>query len=207
MPDNDFIQPAKRELREMLLAERLGLSDARRRVLDRQLCAQVLGFMAERSGPRISAFLPFRGEPDLRPALGALQSAGRDIYLPVLGDGGMGFRRWAMDDELVPNRFGIPEPIGGVDLTPQELDWVLMPLLGFSATGTRLGMGGGYYDRTFAFRLAPGARQEPVLVGVAYGLQEVNSLPAQHWDVPLDSIITDFGVRHFRTSTGQPPPS
>ncbi|MEE4637217.1 MAG: 5-formyltetrahydrofolate cyclo-ligase [Wenzhouxiangella sp.] len=207
MPDNDSIQPAKRDLREMLLAERLGLSDDRRQVLDRQLCAQVLGFMAERPGSRISAFLPFRGEPDLRPVLGALQAAGRDIYLPVLGDAGMGFRRWVLDDELKPNRFGIPEPVNGADCPPQALDWVLMPLLGFSATGTRLGMGGGYYDRTFAFRLAPGASGRPVLVGVAYALQEVNSLPAQHWDVPLDTVITDFGVRCFRTLTGRPPPS
>lgn len=200
----DFpIQPAKRELRELLLAERLALPEARRRILDRQLCAHVLSFMAERPGPRISAFLAFRGEPDLRPALAALQAAGRDIHLPVLGEAGMEFRRWVLDDELVPNRFGIPEPVHGPLCPPEALDWVLMPLLAFSATGTRLGMGGGFYDRAFGFRLEPGVLQKPILVGVAYGLQEVNSLPAQHWDVPLDAIITDHGIRRFRMPAGR----
>ncbi|NDY96596.1 5-formyltetrahydrofolate cyclo-ligase [Wenzhouxiangella limi] len=207
MSEDTSTQPAKRALREMLLAQRLALPEARRRVLDRQLCAQVLGFMAERPGVRVAAFLPFRGEPDLRPALHVLQEAGRDIHLPVLVDAAMEFRRWESGEALVANRFGIPEPAHGRLCAPEQLDWVLMPLVAFSTTGTRLGMGGGFYDRSFAFRLQPGRPPGPTLVGVAYGLQEVNSLPAQHWDVPLDAIITDYGVREFRTQRGLPPAS
>ncbi len=203
MSEDTSIQPAKRDLREMLLAERLALPEARRQVLDRQLCAQVLGFLAERSGARISAFLPFRGEPDLKPVLNVLRESGRAIHLPVLAEAGMEFRRWVPGEELVPNRFGIPEPVHGDACPPDALDWVLMPLLAFSASGTRLGMGGGFYDRAFAFRLEPTVRPKPTLVGVAYSLQEVNSLPAQHWDVPLDAIITDYGVREFRTPAGR----
>ncbi|MFW5815853.1 MAG: 5-formyltetrahydrofolate cyclo-ligase [Wenzhouxiangella sp.] len=201
------IQPAKRELRGTLLAARLALPEARRQVLDRQLCAQVLGFMAERAGARVSAFLPFRGEPDLRPVLGVLQESGHELYLPVLLDAGMEFRRWRPDDELVANRFGIPEPVQGPVCAPEALDWVLMPLLAFSSRGTRLGMGGGFYDRAFAFRLDPAGGAGTRLIGVAYSLQEVNSLPAQHWDVPLDAIITDHGVREFRAPAGRAPPA
>ncbi|MFW6340759.1 MAG: 5-formyltetrahydrofolate cyclo-ligase [Wenzhouxiangella sp.] len=202
MSEQHASQSAKRELRERLLGERLALPEARRRVLDRQLCAQVVGFMSARPGERVSAFWPFRGEPDLIPALKVLHEAGRAVHLPVLAGSGMEFRRWRPDGALVPNRFGIPEPLDGELCAPDVLDWVLMPLLAFSATGTRLGMGGGFYDRTFAFRLGGPEPDGPGLVGLAYVLQEANSLPAQRWDVPLDAVITDFGLREFRSLGG-----
>lgn len=198
MLEDSALQQAKRDLRAALLAQRQALSPARRQALDRQLCARVLGFFSERPGELISAFWPFRGEPDLRPALSALHGSGRCVYLPVLVDQGMGFRRWTPDGAMSPNRYGIPEPVDGETCEPLALDWVLTPLVGFSATGIRLGMGGGFYDRTFAERnRAQGDRLTPVLVGMGYGFQEVDSLPAQHWDVPLDAVITDRGIHRF----------
>lgn len=103
---------------------------------------------------------------------------------------------------MVCNRFGIPEPRRSQRrLPPWLLQLVLMPLVGFDKRGGRLGMGGGFYDTTFAFKHQKmGAR--PTLIGLAHACQEVESLPLAHWDVPLNAIATD---KHcFSTSSAIP---
>ncbi len=188
---------AKVELRSRLIAARNQLHDHQRRRLDRQICAQLLRYLGELDYLDIAAYIAFRGEPDLSPALEVLHQAGRRIHLPIVRDQAMHFARWVPGTEMPKNRFGIPEPVNGRPCPTERLELVLMPLVAFSPAGTRLGMGAGFYDRCFSFRNehrdAP-----PELIGVAYSLQEVNSLPAQSWDVPLDGVITDLGVRLFR---------
>lgn len=187
----------KAELRARLLAERGHLHDHQRRRLDRQICVHLLRFLDERDCVNLAAFHPFRGEPDLMPALEALHHAGRRVFLPVVSEKLMRFCRWAPGCRMEANGFGIPEPVNGQEIAADKLELVVMPLVAFSATGTRLGMGAGYYDRAFEFALKhPDAG--PLLLGAAYSLQEVNSLPAQSWDVPLDAVITDRGRRVFR---------
>ena len=199
MQEDPSLQLAKHNLRATLLDERMAVSPERRRLLDQQICARLIGFLSEQPGDRVSAFWPFRGEPGLVPALEVLHEAGRRVCLPVLAESGMQFRSWHPDAGLMANRFGILEPQQGALVEPAELDWVLMPLVAFSPNGIRLGMGSGYYDRTFAFCRQLPAGAGPVLVGVAYSLQEVDSLPAQSWDVPLDAVITEQGVSTFRS--------
>ena len=111
--------------------------------------------------------------------------------LPVLHGEELRFAPWRPGDALVSNRFGIPEP----DISPssaldaEAMALVLMPLVGFDARGARLGMGGGWYDRTFAFRkLAPAP---PHLVGVGFDAQRVESLHTEEWDVLPDAICTE----------------
>lgn len=187
----------KSELRSRLLDYRTSLNDAQRRRLDRQICVHLLRLLDDRDSVDLAAFLAFRGEPDLGPALEALHHAGRRIWLPVVAGDAMIFRRWKPGAAMKPNRFGIDEPVGGTECPPEKLEVVLMPLVAFSPTGTRLGMGAGYYDRTFAFcRSRP--ESGPLLAGVAYALQQVDSLPAESWDVPLDAVITERGLRVFR---------
>ena len=103
------------------------------------------------------------------------------------------FAPWRPGDALVQNRFGIPEPDLAAEsmLAPEVLDAVLVPLLAFNRAGVRLGMGGGFYDRSFAFLNTAPRRPRPLLIGVAYGFQEDDSLQAQAWDVPLDYIATE----------------
>ena len=114
--------------------------------------------------------------------------------LPVVqGDATLRFAPWRAGDATVANRFGIPEP--AVDpastLDATELAVVLVPLVAFDDAGHRLGMGGGYYDRTFAFRRTTAA--PPWLVGVGYALQEVADAGARDWDVRLDAVVTERG--------------
>ncbi|MEE4329622.1 MAG: 5-formyltetrahydrofolate cyclo-ligase [Wenzhouxiangella sp.] len=188
----------KAALRNRLLAEREALGESQRRRMDRQICAHLLRFLDDRDYLTIAAFHAFRGEPDLMPALEALHHAGRRIHLPVVDtDRAMQFHRWRPGAPTTKNRFGIPEPVGTPASPVSSLELVLMPLVAFSIAGARLGMGAGFYDRAFEARLES-PDSGPLLVGVAYSLQEVDNLPVQSWDVPLDAVITDRGLKTFR---------
>jgi len=188
---------SKSAFRQQLLDHRQALHDRQRLPLDRRICVYLLRYLDDLDALNIAAFHPFRGEPDLLPAMVVLQQAARRIYLPVLSDPAIEFRRWQPGADLAKNRFGILEPHQGQVCPVESLDVVFMPLVGFSATGTRLGMGGGYYDRAFAdFIDRPGSG--PQRVGVAYGFQQLDSLPIEPWDVPLDAVITERGCQVFR---------
>lgn len=115
--------------------------------------------------------------------------------LPCLeDDGSLRFAPWRPGDALESNRFGIPEPALSPDarLSPQDMTVILLPLLAFDLEGHRLGMGGGWYDRSLAFRHHHPA--PPRLVGVGYAFQQVAKLPAEAWDVPLDAVVTEAGL-------------
>jgi len=145
----------------------------------------------------IAAYLAFDGELDPAPLLSLAQAQGKQTYLPVLQDTSpMVFAPLAADTAMAANRFGIPEPVVEPDalLSAQGLDLVLTPLVAFDDEGFRLGMGGGFYDRTFAFKRTTATG--PLLLGVAYALQE-RPVPHREWDIPLDGVITEQGIRDF----------
>ncbi len=187
----------KRELRTRLLEARGRLHPHQRQRADRLICASVLHLLEDRDCLDLAAFMPFRGEPNLIPALEALAEAGRRIWLPVVNADQMRFLRWRPGCRMRENRFGIPEPIEGRECAVEHLELVLAPLVAFSHKGTRLGMGAGFYDRTFAFARTDPSRG-PWMVGVAYIAQQVDSLPADPWDVPLGAVITERGLQDFR---------
>ena len=109
----------------------------------------------------------------------------------------MWFAPYASEDTLKANRYGIPEPNCHANewIEPHQLDLVLMPLVGFDSEGNRLGMGGGYYDRSFAFLTQPGSIQKPHLLGIAHELQRVDTLPHEAWDVPMNAVVTEQGLQ------------
>lgn len=127
--------------------------------------------------------------------------------LPALHDDGrLRFGEWSVGQALASNRYGIPEPGQGPLLDPATLAVVLVPLLAFDARGHRLGQGGGWYDRSFASRRAPAQASDaatsppgerPVLIGIGYDWQQVESLDAADWDVPLDAVATPSAFHRF----------
>jgi 5-formyltetrahydrofolate cyclo-ligase len=140
----------------------------------------------------VAFYLPNDGEIDARVLATALMQRGKRCYLPRLhldGSHRVWFLRYRNGDALEKNHLGIPEPRMHAQRLPAwALQVVLMPLVGFDRAGNRLGMGGGFYDRTFAFRQRG---HKPLLVGLAHSLQEIPSLAAQGWDIPLDMIVTE----------------
>jgi 5-formyltetrahydrofolate cyclo-ligase len=112
--------------------------------------------------------------------------------LPVLHeDGTLRFAPWRPGAPLRSNRFGIPEPDIAITetLTPVQMALVVTPLVGFDTAGHRLGMGGGWYDRSFAFRQTQAP--PPWLIGAAFSVQQTDAVRAETWDVPLDAICTE----------------
>lgn len=140
----------------------------------------------------VAGYWPIRDEMDIKDIIARLMDAGQPVCLPVvLGDEQpLELRLWQDGAPLYEAGFGTLAP---EESAPRvEPDVILMPLLGFDRQGTRLGYGGGYYDRTLA---ALGRR--PRLVGFAFALQEVDHIPREAHDVPLDAIVTEQGVRYF----------
>lgn len=144
------------------------------------------------SGQHIALYLANDGELDTYPLIQALWQLGKSVYLPVLHPfvaGYLLFVRYDKDTLLYPNKFGIPEPLAACHrLIPvQQLDIIFPPLVAFDAAGNRLGMGGGFYDRTLS-QLSPDSPCQ--VIGLAHNCQQVDAVPGEAWDIPLKQIIT-----------------
>lgn len=189
-------QTVRRELRSELRAAR-GALDGHERRYRAQACARhLLNHPAFRNARRIAAYLPADGELDTAPLIERAWEMGKRVYLPVLlphGENRLWFARYTPDTQLIRNRFGIPEPARAAHtrIAPLALDLVLTPLVAFDAHGQRLGMGGGFYDRSFAYLLRHNRWLRPRLIGLAYDFQRQARLPHQPWDVPLHAVATD----------------
>ena len=134
---------------------------------------------------------------DPLPLMHALWSLGKHIYLPVLvtfSHQKLWFARFEPDDVLAYNRYGIPEPVRRRLIKPCALDLVLTPLVAFDSAGHRVGMGGGYYDRSFAFLRHRRHWRSPRLLGIAYEFQKQAAIVPNDWDVPLDAIATESRI-------------
>ncbi len=122
------------------------------------------------------------------------------FYLPIISldkENSLVFAPINENTQYKNNNFAIPEPIVEPSelINTQDLDLVIMPLLGFDNKGNRLGMGGGYYDRSFAFKQSQATK--PILLGFAYDFQQVALLDADPWDIGLDILATESQFLHF----------
>ncbi|CAM4423826.1 5-formyltetrahydrofolate cyclo-ligase [Vibrio agarivorans] len=141
----------------------------------------------------IALYLATDGELDTQPLIEALWHCGKHVYLPVIhpfSKGHLLFLAYKPDSELCYNRYGIIEPRLKKDaiIPVADLDIIFTPLVAFDQNGQRLGMGGGYYDRTLApFQNSVNA---PKAIGLAHDCQKVDSLPSESWDIPLEKIVT-----------------
>ncbi|MCW9058531.1 MAG: 5-formyltetrahydrofolate cyclo-ligase [Gammaproteobacteria bacterium] len=192
--------PSRSDVRKRLRDARRALSPEQRvahaEALAWHLARQPL-FLTSR---RIAAYLPVDSEMDPMPLVWRAWELGKTVYLPVLvpyGHNRLWFAPFREGDPLVRNRFGIAEPlrIHRERANAIELDLVLAPLVGFDARGNRLGMGGGFYDRSFAFLNRRQCWKKPRLIGLAHECQQVPRLDGASWDVPLHAIATEEGLR------------
>ncbi|EMD98535.1 MULTISPECIES: 5-formyltetrahydrofolate cyclo-ligase [Stutzerimonas stutzeri subgroup] len=185
-------------LRRRLRHARRQLTPAQQRLAARRLYRQLAQHPWFRRARHIALYLPNDGEIDPRLLLHAAQRRGKATYLPVLNPWPrtrMVFQRIEPSERLRRNRFGIPEPM--IRTARQRrvwaLDLLLMPLVGFDGNGGRLGMGGGFYDRSLAYRAMRKKSHKPTLLGLAHECQRVDRLPLESWDVALQATVTDQG--------------
>ncbi len=152
---------------------------------------------------RFAAFLSNDGEPELGPLFQRAWRMGKLAYLPALHGNSLWFLPFSSEAPMVSNRFGIAEPACHPDrrVKAYALDLVLVPLVAFDELGSRLGMGGGYYDRAFAYLNARKRWRRPQLLGVAFEFQRADEIPSRPWDVRLDGIITDLGFYPARRAS------
>lgn len=189
-PAND-----RKALRKTLRKRRQQLSPLQQKRAARNLARVLNRNLNVIRARHIAVYLPSDGEIDPQAFISMARRRGVRFYLPVLHpiySGRLVFMPWHSGSRLTANRFGIPEPaFHAQECRPAwALDLVLMPLVGFDESGGRLGMGGGFYDRTFAFARVR-QRLCPTLIGLAHETQKVPELAMASWDIPLDAVVTD----------------
>ena len=184
-------------LRRELRARRQAVPAAERIAAAERLAAHLLELPFAPTQGHVAGYWAMNGEIALHAWQLRLPKA-CTYCLPVLHeDGRLRFAPWRPGEPLVSNRHGIPEPdvAAGALREPESMAFVVAPLVAFDAQGHRLGMGGGWYDRSFAFRRMQPA--PPWLVGAAFAAQRVPSVMPQPWDMPLDAACDDRTTHLF----------
>ncbi len=191
-------QQMRRQIRRQIRHARNALTEAQQATAAQQLVQQFLGLPELPQSQHIAIYLHNDGEIATTPLIQALWQLGKSLYLPVLHPvvpGYLLFQRYEIDTPLLLNQYQILEPALACHQTVPlaELDLILTPLVAFDKTGQRIGMGGGYYDRTFGNN--PSAQQR--MIGLAHNCQLIESIPTEAWDVPLPKVITPQAVHVF----------
>jgi len=198
--------PTRRNtLRKELRSARRALTPAQQSRASKQLFRQLAQHPLFVRSRHIAFYLASDGEIDPTLLMRHARRLGKSCYLPVVSGWPrktMRFQRIIPGQRWVQNRFGITEPRlnSGRQAAPWRLDLVLMPLVGFDQDGNRLGMGGGFYDRTFAYLARRCTWSAPLLLGLAHSCQKVEALPIARWDIPLNAIATDAECLMFNRS-------
>ncbi len=194
---------SRSKLRTQMRKQRSLLSDAERQSRAIKLSRIIAASRIFQKSQHIAFYLASDGEIDLLPLLKLACKQNKYCYLPVLGLGhsrSLWFLPYTPNTSLYRNRFGINEPEhqhSARQRKVKSLDLILMPLVAFDNHGNRLGMGGGFYDRTLAYLHNRRQWRKPQLIGTAFNFQQVEQLDTRIWDVPLDGIATDKQLQMF----------
>jgi len=184
-------------LRTHIRQQRRTLSDAERENAAFLLCERVASSRIYQHSKHIAFYLSNDGEMDLSLLIKHAWQQGKQVYLPVLAEPNtqkLWFIPYTPTTKLKNNRFGIAEPVHSSRTRLRKtlsLDLILMPLVAFDQQGNRVGMGGGFYDRSLAFLKNRQHWHKPNLLGVAYELQKQEQLEINPWDIPLQAIATE----------------
>ncbi len=194
-------------LRQILREKRRALTQRQQRLAAQNLARRLACDLTFLCAQRIAFYLPNDGEIDPSTMMNWCHQLKKEVYLPVMPDGLVSNRHCLFFQSFVPgktplvsSKFGILEPPFRMSqcIRPSMLNLVLMPLVGFDRKGNRLGMGKGYYDKTFARRESDFHR--PILIGLAHSIQETDIVP-NAWDIPLDGVFTELETIYFRGPT------
>ncbi|MCP5091305.1 MAG: 5-formyltetrahydrofolate cyclo-ligase [Gammaproteobacteria bacterium] len=158
-----------------------------------KICQRVIRSRFFLSSHYLACYLPMHDEVDTREIIERAWCANKRIFVPVLRrNQKMLFREIRTESMLVRDLFGLWEPSTGDFIDPRRLDIVITPTVAFDRQNNRIGMGGGYFDRCFAFLRHRKHWFQPKLVGVAFECQKVEKIAPNPWDIPLYSVISDI---------------
>ncbi len=185
------------QLRRKLRAQRRALSPKEQQANSQAMSKLLASSSAFRNSKKIALYLENDGEIAVSQLLSLIKCDKKRCYLPVLRPmlpNRLWFSEYRPGDRLTLNKYGIPEPDirKRKPITPYGLDLVLMPLVAFDADHNRIGMGGGFYDRTFSYLKVRNSWRKPKLIGVAHELQKLNSIKNNSWDIQLDGVVTEL---------------
>jgi len=184
---------SRHQIRQQIRSARRLLSEQQQTTAADKLLAQLISLDKIQQAKNMAISLAFDGEIQTMPFIKWCWENQKQVYLPVLhpfSKGHLLFLHYTPKTEMITNQYGIVEPQLNQQLVCpiHQLDFIFTPLVAFDVQGNRIGMGGGYYDRT----LAPWFTKKtgPYPIGLAHDCQHVEQLPIEPWDVPLPEIIT-----------------
>ena len=189
----------KATLRKRLRAARRALSARDHRLRSGLAAKAIKRLPLFAAGKRIALYLPFDSETDTAGLIAAARARGARVFVPVISDKRHGrLRFYPLEGATAPGAFGIAVPRRMAQPTAaQWLNLIVVPLVGVDGSGRRLGFGGGYYDRALAFRRRRRYWKGPRLVGLAFDCQRTDLEFAESWDVRLNSLATESGIKPF----------
>jgi len=182
-------------IRAQMRQQRRNVNLFERQLASASISNKIIRSSAFMKAQHIALYLSNDGEIDLSSIFHTAWQRGKHCYLPVLNKYGkkLSFAPYTANSIMRSNRFGIPEPmVTNRELKdPHQLELVLAPLVAFDGMGNRVGMGGGYYDRSFSFLRRQQPWQRTRFIGTAYAFQQVDHITGQTWDVPLYGAFTE----------------
>lgn len=190
-PVFDSVGMSRDNIRRHVRQERNSLSGEEQNQLALIASRHMLAEIQAQSAQHVALYVTHDGELATQKLIEALWDVDINLYLPRIhpfSKGNLLFVRYDRDSVMVNNQYGISEPQLDVQhvITVDKLDMIITPLVAFDEHGNRMGMGGGYYDRT----LAQVVDNKPLAVGFAHDCQQVSQVPTDFWDIPLPVIIT-----------------
>ena len=187
-----------KEIRNIIKEKRSQLSEKELHLISKAITERIRSFKFPKELTKIGIYYAVNNEVDVHPLCKILWQESKRVYLPIVEKKKLLFGEYRDTSNLKNNRFKIPEPIVGIEsqISAFELDLIFMPLVAFDPMGNRIGMGGGFYDRTLDNKQLDNDLKKPILVGVAYEFQKQNQIQPNSWDIPLDMIFTESKIYH-----------
>jgi 5-formyltetrahydrofolate cyclo-ligase len=179
----------KSNIRQILRQRKDSMTPEERLEKSRRICCHLLEQI--RDGETVMVYTSKEKEVNTTPLITTLLEHGNPVVVPIIVKEDVSLRLSYLKDlsALLLSTFGVPEPIGSeIPVTGNSVDTIILPMHGFDRTGRRIGYGAGYYDRFLAKN--PGLRK----IGIAFSCQEIENLPVDEKDIPMDCIITEEGI-------------
>lgn len=189
------------QIRKKIRQQRRSLSSLQQSQHQKAVIRQLLQSGLLRKHKRIAIYLDSDGELATNKIISLLHKMKKQVFLPTLfpfSKNKLLFLPFKKNTRLINNRFNIAEPrYFKRQVSVSSLHIIFMPLVAFDEQGNRIGMGGGFYDRTLSHCKLHNKSNLPLLIGLAHELQKIDAIDKQSWDIPLDGLLTEKKVRKY----------